>query len=318
MFIFRKIILPFCFFLFLFPQKGFNQCCSAGNPAGGDGSFFGLQQNELRLHLFYRYSISKDYYHLDSKYQVPYINSSFYDYSFLAISYGLSERLSLHSELGYFIDKTQKSVINNQDEIIRSNGLGDLNFNVKYGIFQKVKPVTRLVLSVGIRVPIGAFNEEMNGIGIPISLQPSSGSFKYNAALFYSMKKQGKNFSWYTMAIYEMSNVIKNEFLYYDYGDYFQYSMAGNYFLTKNLLFTTVAKLEIRAKDRRENNIHIESTGSRVLYLSPQLMYTVKKVWHLNLYADFPLYKYVNGYQLTNKFAVQVGIRKDFQLKKSD
>jgi len=33
--------------------------------------------------------------------------------------------------------------------------------------------------------------------------------------------------------------------------------------------------------------------------------------------TDLPVYKYVNGYQLTNKFSAQIGLRRNIQLGNS-
>jgi len=313
-----KRILFFVFLMILFQQSANSQCCTAGNPTGGDGSLYSLKKNELRINTSYRHSLSKDYFHLGSKIDVPYLDKSFYDFTNISLAYGVSERFSVFAELGYFIDKTQVSNFINDIENIRSYGLGDLSMNIKYRVFQTVKPISQFVVSGGIKFPVGVFDEELDGILIPLSLQPSSGSYKFNLSAYYSRKKQAAKFSWYTMAMYEYNSLIEREYLVYKYGDFYQFSLAANYSVLKNLSFSAIAKLEIRARDKRENNIKIESTGSSVVYLSPQIMYSFSNLWHISAFADFPIYKFVNGYQLTNKFAFQIGLRKDFILKKAD
>lgn len=309
----------FILFLVLHVTLGnntFGQCCSAGNPVGGDGSNDGLSKNELRIFASYKYSLSKDYFHHDSRIDLPYIEKSYFDYNNLSLTYGLSPRFSLHSELGYFIDKTQDLNINNKYEIINSHGLGDLSFSTRYIAFKTVKPVSQLVFSAGVRIPVGAFSEEIDGVTIPISLQPSSGALKYNAGAFYSRKRVEHKFGWNSFAIFELSQTIKKGYLIYQYGNYFQLAFAGTYAMSDKITVVANTKMEWRGKDTRESGIKIESTGSKVILINPQFIFNLKNRWGIITSADFPIYKYVNGSQLTNKFSVQIGIRKSFSFCK--
>ncbi|MFH0894659.1 MAG: transporter [Bacteroidota bacterium] len=302
---------------FMFPELTFGQCCSAGNPAGGDGSNDGLNKNELRIFTSFKHSLSTDYFHLDSKEEIPYIEKSYFDYSNLSLSYGLSQRFTLHSELGFFYNKTQELKINNQDEMIKSQGLGDLSFYMRYVALKTVKPVSQLVFSAGTRLPVGAFNEQIDGVTIPISLQPSSGALKLNASVFYSRKSPEKKFGWNSFALFEWSQEIDKGFLIYKYGHYLQLSVAGLYAITKDLNIITNAKVELRGKDTRELEQEVESSGGAVVFINPQVSYCLKKRWGIIAMADIPLYKYVNGYQLTNRFSFQFGVRKTLSLSKA-
>jgi len=52
----------------------------------------------------------------------------------------------------------------------------------------------------------------------------------------------------------------------------------------------------------------IESTGGHVLFINPIMRYNIAPNWSLLLSGDIPIYKNVNGYQLTNQFGLQIGI----------
>ncbi|MCX6256383.1 MAG: hypothetical protein NTW49_00540 [Bacteroidia bacterium] len=297
--------------LLLLTKLAAGQCCSAGNPVGGDGSNEGAAKNELIIFTSYKHSLSEDYFHNGTKTEVPYIQKSYYDYNNISLTYGLFPMFSLHTELGYFIDKTQELNIDNENELIRSHGLGDLSFNIRYSAVKTVKPISQVVFSAGVRLPVGVFDEEKNGITIPMSLQPSSGALKYNASAFYFRKQPGHLFGFTGFAFFEMSKTIRKGYLIYRYGNYFQFSVAGTYALAKNVSFIANAKLELRGKDRRESEIVVESSGSRVVIFNPQLIIDLKRMWGLVLMGDIPVYKFVNGYQLTNKISFQFGIRKN-------
>jgi len=303
--------------LLLLTKLASGQCCSAGNPVGGDGSNEGAAKNDLLIFTSYKHSLSEDYFHYDRKAEVPYVQKSYYDYTNVSLTYGIFPKFSLHTDLGYFIDKTQELKIDNENEVIRSQGLGDLSFNIRLTAVKTVKPISQVVFSAGVRLPVGVFDEEKNGITIPMSLQPSSGALKYNASLFYFRKHPGHLLGFTGFAFFEMSQTIRKGYLIYRYGNYFQFSVAGTYALAKNVSFIANAKLELRGKDRRESEIVVESSGSRVVIFNPQLIIDLKRMWGLVLMGDIPVYKYVNGYQLTNKFSFQVGIRKNISFSNS-
>ena len=307
----NKIFTIILLFL-LISTKSFSQCCSAGNPLGGDGSHEGLNKNELTFFTSFKYSISKYYYFHDSKTEIPNVEKSYYDYQNLTLSYGISSRLSIKTELGYFYDKTQVDNINNEEILFKSKGLGDLGFTVRYTIIKTFKPQSQLVLSGGTKIPIGAFNEDINGVTVPIALQPSSGALKFNGSVFYSRKRADRKLGWNTYLLFEASNTINQGYLVYKYGNLMQYSLAATYSFNKQFNFLLNSKFEWRAHDKRENETIIESTGSKVVFLNPQLIYTIKSNWSVLAMLDIPVYKYVNGYQLTNQFSLQFGLRKVF------
>lgn len=300
----------------LLSSSAIGQCCTAGSPVGGDGSNDGLGKKDLRIYAAYRHSMSKDYFHNDSKIDLPYFDKSYFDYSNLSLTYGLFKNISIHSELGYFIDKTQLVNINNVKDTIQSSGLGDLAFNVRWIAKNTVKPASQLVLSLGTKIPVGSFNEDINGVTIPVSLQPSSGALKYNAAAYYFRLRPDKKFGWQSFLFAEVSQFIRKGYLVYKYGNYYQFLLAANYAVIPELKLVAGAKYELRGKDTRENSLLVESSGGSVLYFSPQLLYDFKNKWSVMLMSDIPVYKYVNGYQLTNKFSIQLGLRKSFSFCK--
>ncbi|MCX6230515.1 MAG: transporter [Bacteroidetes bacterium] len=312
----KKHLLLFLIVL-LITFKGYSQCCSAGNPLGGDASNEGLEKNELKIFTSYKHSLSKYYYHFDAPYDIPNIEKSFYDFQNISISYGVFSRLSINTELGYFFNKTQEVKLTNDNIIIKAQGLGDMGVSIRYLLFKTVKPVSQLVISGGVRIPVGAFNEEINGATVPISLQPSSGALKFKAGIFYSRKRNDRKLGWNSFLFLEYSNTINQGYLVYKYGNLMQLSVAATYEIHQklNLLFNT--KFEWRAHDIRENEMIIESTGSKVIFLNPQLIFAFKPDWSFIVMADLPVYKYVNGYQLTNSFSFQLGIRKKFKFNKS-
>lgn len=307
-----KIIVILLLQLLIIPTV-YGQCCSAGNPVGGDGSYDGLPAKQWRLFAGFRQSYSRDYFHLSKKEDMQHIDHSVYNYSSISVSYGILKNTTLHTEFGYFFDKTQ--VVNLQDgkEKITAGGPGDLSLNVRQRLFQQKLPNSaQFVAMFGTRLPVGAFHEQSRGVTIPISLQPSSGALKLNAGIFYSKKKKGNLLGYSSVLFFEWSNAIDKDLLYYKYGSFFSVEATGIYSRTSKFTALLSGKLECRDNDRREDNIEISSTGSKVIYVKPQIHYQLHAGLFLIASTEFPVYKYVNGYQLTNLYAFQVGVMKTF------
>lgn len=296
--------------LFLLTKNGYGQCCSAGNPLGSNGINDGLPVNEWQFMTSYKHSLSKQYYHKDHKVDVPLVDRSFFDYQSLSVGYGILKWMNINAEIGYFYNKTQALEPGQATDEIRAHGLGDLAFSLRFLPVKSMRKYSQLIVSGGVRIPVGAFDEQIDGVTVPVSLQPSSGALKINTSLYYSMPVISPDFSINTFAIYEYSNTIEEGYFIYQYGDFFQFSGGMQYRVKKLLSFSLNLKYEFRGKDKRENEIVVESSGSQLILINPQITYNFKRGWSIMLLSDLPLYKYVNGEQLTNSYAVQLSLYK--------
>ncbi len=290
--------------------KGFGQCCSAGNPLGSNGINDGLPVKEWQFMTSYRHSLSKQYYHKDHKVDVPLVDKSYYDYQSLSVGYGILKWMNINAEIGYFYNKTQILEPGQVTDEIRAKGIGDLAVNLRFLPVKSLRKYSQLIVSGGVRIPVGAFDEQIDGVTVPVSLQPSSGALKINTSLYYSTPVISPDFSINSFAIYEYSNTIEEGYFIYQYGDFFQISSGMQYNVKKLLSFSLNLKYEFRGKDQRENELVVESSGSHLVLINPQITYNFKRGWSVMLLSDLPVYKYVNGEQLTNSYALQCSLFK--------
>ena len=106
----KSFFLFFCSAL-LFMQSGASaQCCSAGAPSNANCSLSDGGKDVLRISLSHAYSYSDKYYNGATKLSKTYIDS-YFNYSSLNLSYGLTNKLQLIGDLGYFFNKAQINVI---------------------------------------------------------------------------------------------------------------------------------------------------------------------------------------------------------------
>jgi hypothetical protein len=294
----------------IFSVKGFGQCCSAGNPLGSNGINDGLPVKEWQFLTSYKHSLSKEYYHKDHQVEVPVVEKSYYDYQSLSAAYGILEWMNFSAEIGYFYNKTQILQPGLANHEIRAHGLGDLGINIRFLPFKTLRRTSQFIVSGGVRIPVGAFDEQIDGVTVPVSLQPSSGALKINASLYYSILTTNRKFLLNSFALYEYSNTIEKGYLIYKYGDFLQLSSGIQYNVHKHFSLLLNLKYEWRGQDQRENEQIIESSGSHLILINPQITYNFKPGWSIMVMIDLPVYKYVKGEQLTNSYAIQCSLYK--------
>jgi hypothetical protein len=218
--------------------------------------------------------------------------------------------MNVGAEIGYFYNKTQILEPGQATDEIRAHGLGDLAVNLRFLPVKSLRKTSQFILSGGVRIPVGAFDEQIDGVTVPVSLQPSSGALKINASLYYSTPVISPDFSINSFAIYEYSNTIEEGYFVYKYGDFLQMSAGMQYNYMKRLGFSLNLKYEFRGHDQRENQEIVESSGSHIILINPQITYNFNQGWSIMLLSDLPVYKYVNGEQLTNSYAIQCSLYK--------
>lgn len=289
------------------------QCCGAGNPLNSFGDVSGIQRKTFQISPYYKYSYSDQYYEGTKKAKVS-PDKMFYNFASIDMAYALSYRLSIHGQVGYFINKTKLYNVEGWNDMT-GHGLGDAELNLKYSVIRNVIKKIELTPSIGVKLPIGVFDQEVEDVKLPISLQPSSGSLKYNASVF--MSKRFKKYSISFKAFAEYANRIKSQNFDYKYGNLYVLSVYGSYIITRKLNTIVQLQYENRDKAMRENSQIVESSGGQVLYLIPQLNYTIIQDLAVSLNAFIPVYRYMNGIQIANKYSVSLRITKSFNFNKN-
>jgi hypothetical protein len=161
------------------PDRGFAQCCASGNPFISDAEQPALRAKVFTAALTYRYSHSEQFYSDDSPVDgLPFSQTANVNYTELQIGYGATKWLTVMGEIGYFFNKTLHTA--GQDPM-RGFGLGDAALYLKFNAYSNARARFTISPSVGMKFPVGVFDQEVDNVKLPISVQPSSGSFKYIA-----------------------------------------------------------------------------------------------------------------------------------------
>ena len=254
----------------------------------------------FEISLLYLHSYSSVYYEGDSRSDYKYIDYSYFDYSSLRLSYGITNRLKVRAEIGYFFSKAQTFDFGYDRS---ANGFGDLILGVQYNVYQNKPLMIDIFPSFDFTIPVGRF-DQMNGpVVLPIDIQPSSGSFKYNGGLLISKRFLSGKVAVFLSGNAEFSQRINTERTNYKYGNLYNVSAYGSYTFFRN--FTAALQVRTMVRDRAsdEDKQKINATGGTYVFLTPQARYTFFKYWSVGFLFELPVYKYVNGKQLTNDYA---------------
>jgi hypothetical protein len=312
--IFRIILLSILAIFFSYSSVE-AQCCSAGNPY-----FYSEQSNlgqkELQVVVGYKYSTSDTYYTGSDPININDIKRAWFNYLNLQLVYGLTQRLSMQTDLGYFLNKSEEYY--KEDWATKTGyGLGDAALTFKYLAYKSFTHKFSIIPSIGVKFPIGVFDQEVDNVKLPITIQPSSGSFRYLLNLY--LNKSFKNPKW-NLGFYgsfEYAQLIDSENFYYKYGNVYLFSFIGSYKILDKLNLGLEIRNENRAKASRENEQVVESSGYNIIYNIPHLSYSIADKWLLAANAEIPVYRYYNGIQLGNKVSVSASVSYKISFKQS-
>jgi len=314
-------------FLLFSPALTYSQCCSTGSPVGATVYVGVLAKNNLRFVAYYRNSYSNAYYQGDSKtdVNVP-LKFSYYNFSGLALSYGITKRLTVEADFGYFFNKTQefKPIVYDSTETIeiKETGYGLTNGGVafKYALYIKPSRQIEFTAGAGFRYPFTTKPQVIDNVQLPRDVQPSTNAFAVNAMLFFNKGWPGVGIRLFTLNRFEYNFPDKQK---YQYGSV----LLNSVFFSKKIIPYFFAIVQLRSEWRSHDNDYTDvyengsssvrpNSGNYLLILSPQLSYSIAGKWNVSVLYDIPLYKYYNGKQLTPKYSFALSVSHDFDLNR--
>lgn len=311
-------------FLLLLPVSAWAQCCAggAGSPIAGGASQGVLMDGQLEINANYQ-MISTDKFLSGAVADTGFFHSLSTNYLYFRVAYGLSERLTMSVETGYFLNKTQVEL--GEEERISSSGIGDLIFFPRYNIWKRKteKSNTELTLGLGIKLPLGAYNDSIGHVEPfsgntyyvpkPQAVQPSSGA---NDFIFYSFFYRG----YYCDKIRLFANSLyirkgwnpRGEKM----GDFGSVGLFAGYSILPKLNATASIRGEIVGQTEVNPDLLMftaigydpAATGHKKLFAGLQLGYSPMPGLMLFASTEYPLYQYVNATQIASQYQVTAGV----------
>jgi hypothetical protein len=310
-------------------------CCSggSGSPIAGGSSQGVLSDKQVEISSSYQHISSnkfktKDH---DTTRLFDVLKS---DYIYTRFAYGLTNKLTMSVEAGYFIDRVQIGL--NGADTIRSSGIGDLIIFPRYEVYNKKNErfKTEITLGLGYKIPLGKYNDstlvytnpftnqEYYTISPP-TVQPTNGSQDF---IFYGFTC--REYFQPKLKIFATALYIKKGWnpLSQKFGDYSSVGLFVNRMVYKKRIGLTLQlKGEYIAPMRYDKNIDVlalynidpNSTGSRKVFVIPQLSYNYKNLTLFG-FSEIPVYQYMNGTQIASNFQFTAGFAYRFMAKKKE
>jgi len=289
----------------------FAQCCSMGNPLAGLTYSGNTGKGQFQLNVYFKHGFNETYFRKNVR-LINYglYSYSAYDFAGLAFSYGISNRISIEHETGYYI---RKEIHFNEPELealVRSAyGLSNGIISGRYQFLPDKPGRTGLAGGVGLRYPFRRDLFQISNVELPIEIQPSTGAFGVLFQLFVTHElKSGIKFNFSQRSEFNFRN--KYDYLY---GNMHTSTIAVSGRLYRMLFAQFTIRNEYKRTDKSPTGAKLASEGSDLIIASPKLGMQLPKGLHLSVFGDFPLFKYYFGEQLSMQYAAGVSLSKAFK-----
>lgn len=290
------------------------QCCSMGNPLAGMTYSGEATKGNLQINAYYKHGYNETYF----RHNVRLVNygiysHSNYDFAGLALSYALTNRLTLEHETGYYLKKEIRFINPELDALVKygyglSNGILSFRYQLAGG-----KPgLTRISAGAGVKYPYSTKLFSIENVDLPIELQPSTGAFGLMGQVFFT-RDVLKNYKLTLGHRSEFNFRNKHEYLY---GSMHTTTLAIAGRLYKKVFGQLTLRNEHKLTDKTPTGAKLASQGGNTLICSPKLGYQFPAGFHLSVFADLPVYKYYFGEQLSMQYALGISLAKSMSLKK--
>jgi len=295
----------------LFVHAVFAQCCSMGSPTAASANMGVLGEKQMRIITYYRHNYLDTYFEGSQVSIGPtFLTKSYYNFGGLSLAYGISKRVTVETDFGYFFNKTQVFNFLGKDLIANGYGFSNGTITGKLAAYKNTENNYEVTIGMGLKFPFTRQPLYVNGARLPVELQPSSNAFGISLPLIFI-----KEIPQYRMRLMLLNKFERN----FENPEQYKFGnlMSNSLFLSKRLFNKSMALIQLRSDyilNDTSKGIKANNTGSHVLTISPHFSYTLGKNWQMSALADFPFYKKYNGRQLSLKYAIVLSLTKTLDL----
>jgi len=306
----RLAFLFLCHLLF-FPAWLFGQaCCSGGTPLSGSLGLQRLDGGSGLLELNYDYNTQRDLVSGDTELDDNPRRRNTHSI-LLRGAYSFSDRWTL---MGLFSLVRQEEVIarpSGVQDLLEAQGIGDAVLFGQYAPW--LRPRASLLLGAGLTLPVGATGRLDAETGLPLhpDLQPGAGAWDLLTGARLTLQHVGVDNLSFTMHATFRLTTPSDRYQgrqQYEFGDELQVFSGFDYAwpLGKGLLEPSLLVLYRFTSPDRTNGIETPNTGGHWLHLRAGLGYALSPRVRIAAFGEAPLYRRLEGTQLTTTARVRV------------
>jgi outer membrane putative beta-barrel porin/alpha-amylase len=179
------------------------------------------------------------------------------------------------------------------------NKAGDARVLGYYQFDNEKDPLVSYGLTFGLKLPTGSYKvANADGDFAERMLQPGTGSTDAVVGGYYSAP------GWFSQLLYQQAVSTKDE---YKPGSQLQVNVGYRYPFAGDWQALLQLNGMIKGKDSGANS-EPDLSGSRTLFISPGLAYSLTQDFQLYGFVQLPLYRFYNGAQLAVDWAVVGGV----------
>ena len=279
------------------------QCCSGGSPIGGTSNLGILSQGKTKLIVSYSYSYLGQAFEGSRRIESNLFDAGHFHFINANVSFGLFRRLTAEFDAGLFHSRLQGASIPSNRE--KNAGLGSIDLALQYNVYRNRPKYLEITTGVGIRYATSEIKQTYRGTFLAADQQPVTGTPDFFHSLFLYKGFPHRHLHFFLTSRIELKGRDTDG---YHYGNLYTTSLFASYSLGLRWDLILQARSEIRARDARDigefdfldGRSTIIITGSKKLFLVPQISYTLSPSLSLTTLVDIPVYQHYNGQQLGN------------------
>lgn len=320
----HKSFLIIFILLIFYNHEVVGQCCGVGggSPVAGDASRGVLNAQQLELSSYIQLVDSEKFMNGTAA-DTGYLKGFSSNYIYTRLAFGLSERLTMAVEAGYWQKKSQ--IGRHERDSYESGGWGDLILFPRYNIIQAKgsNRFNELTLGIGFKLPLGSYNDSIGQVepfsgeifysSKPPAVQASSGANDLLFNLFWSRQTRIARIRLSSNAMYihkgwnPLGEKMGN---YTSLGIFAGRQMGERVHLALQLRGEWIGVMRVNPDIMMVAfpNYDPEATGSTKYFVSPQASIYVGAGFTTFVQAEIPVFQKVNKLQLASQQQLTFGI----------
>ncbi len=296
-------------------------CCSAGTPIMSSLEVSATPANTWQFSLLYEYNYLNDV--LSGSDKVKGIFNRLSQSVLFETSFGLNDYLAFTSILGLTQHTRELNSANifNSKEKITTRGFSDVLFLIKYNVMPlNIFTQRQISIGVGVKIPTGKSDLTNNGFLLAADMQPGTGSWD---GLIWAYFFQGflplSRFSLFINSTYRFNGTNNRfqlsgpDFKGYKFGNVFLLT-TGTSYRTNSIFDFSISFRYRNVQDDFFSGSEIPNTGGHWVNIVPGININFESL-SLRLAGQIPVFRDLNGIQLTTSHTISLSIFYNFSNK---
>jgi hypothetical protein len=279
-------------------------CCSAGIPLLSSLELPATPAGSWQLALTFENNTLKDVVSNSEKLNDD-TRQRLTNSALLEVSYGLSKLVSV-STLLTLVQQERKIDSFGGESLLKTSGIGDAAILLKYNISPLNFTTQReIVFGLGTKYPLGNTNLKTGDILIAEDLQLGTGAWDGILwVYFYQGFLPKTRLNLVGNSSYRITGTNKRD---YKFGNEFNATIGTSFRTDLFYDFSLLFRYRSTKKDQRFGD-SITNTGGKWFYVIPGINLKVKKDFSVRMSLESPIYRKLNGIQLTTSYKISISL----------